>query len=106
MVFTSPLTVKVYEEVKEKRLQEVDLETGRKTSYVEEERYEVLDLTGDTPGRRGSQRTPLQPLPGQTSVAANTSNTSKDLKAPLKSPLPVPDHDPLHCFHNQGIVSF
>ena len=72
MVFTSPLTVKVYEEVKEKRMEEVDLETGRRRSFVEVERYEVLDLTGDTPGRRGSQRTPLQPLPSQTSEAATT----------------------------------
>ena len=69
MVFTSPLTVKVYEEVKEKRKEEVDLETGRRRSFVEEVRYEVLDLTGDTPGRRGSQRAPLQPLPCQNSKA-------------------------------------
>ena len=94
MVFTSPLTVKVYEEVKEKRKEEVDLETGRRTSFVEEVRYEVLDLTGDTPGRRESQRAPLQPLPCQSSEAA--ANTSKNIKTsktrgPTKSPLPPLD---------------
>ena len=82
VVFTSPLTLKVYEEVKKKRVKEVDLETGRKTSHVEEERYEVLDLTGDTPGRRGSQRTPLQPLASLIPEAANTSNLRPSLKSP------------------------
>ena len=87
MVFTSPLTVKVYEEVKEKRKEEVDLETGRRTSFVEEVRYEVLDLTGDTPDRRA----PLQPLPCQSSeAAANTSKPSKP-SGPTKSPLPPLD---------------
>ena len=47
MVFTSPLTVKVYEEVKETRKEEVDLETGRRRSWVESREFEVLDLTGE-----------------------------------------------------------
>ena len=85
VVFTSPLTVKVYEEVKEKRKEEVDLETGRRRSYVEEVRYEVLDLTGDTP-ERGNQRTPLQPLPSQNSEAAKIRG--KRPPTPTKSPLP------------------
>ena len=94
VVFTSPLTIKVYEEVKEKRMEEVDLETGRRRSYVEEVRYEVLDLTGDTPGRRGSQRAPLQPLPSQNSEAAKTTKTrgrQPPPPPPTKSPLGVLD---------------
>ena len=90
VVFTSPLTVKVYEEVKEKRKEEVDLETGRRRSFVEEVRYEVLDLTGDTPGKRGSQRAPLQPLPCQNSKAnnsADTAKTSSQQSSIIKSPL-------------------
>ena len=93
VVFTSPLTIKVYEEVKEKRMEEVDLETGRRRSYVEEVRYEVLDLTGDTPGRRGSQRAPLQPLPSQTSEATTNITNTRGRKppSPVKSPLAVLD---------------
>ena len=89
VVFTSPLTVKVYEEVKETRKEEVDLETGRRRSFVEEVRHEVLDLTGDTPERRG-RRAPLQPLPGQNCEAAATTETTKTsrLKSASKSPLP------------------
>ena len=83
--------MKVYEEVKEKRKEEVDLETGRRRSIVEEVRYEVLDLTGDTLERRGSQRVPLQPLASQTSDgAANIPRTSEGLQAPVKSPLADP----------------
>ena len=91
-MFTSPLTVKVYEEVKEKRKEEVDLETGRRRSIVEEVRYEVLDLTGDTRERRGSQRAPLQPLTCQTSEeVSNIPKTSECLQPqpPVKSPLSI-----------------
>jgi len=61
VVFTSPLYVKVYEEVLKTRKEEVDLETGRRRSFVEEKKFEVLDLTGE----RGSQRTPLRSLDRQ-----------------------------------------
>ena len=88
VIYTSPLTVKVYEEVKEKRKEEVDLETGRRTSFVEVERYEVLDLTGATPKRRESQRTPLQSLPGQNSEATTNSNITKTTK--IRGRLPPP----------------
>ena len=67
VVFTSPLTIRVTEEVSRTRKVEVDLETGRSKSFVEESRFEVLDLTGDTPSGRGSQRTPLGTLRNQPS---------------------------------------
>ena len=67
VVFTSPLTIRVTEEVSRTRKVEVDLETGRRKSFVEESRFEVLDLTGDTPSGRGSQRTPLGTLRNQPS---------------------------------------
>ena len=99
----------MYEEVKQKRTEEVDLETGRRRSHVEEVRYEVLDLTGETPGRRGSQRTPLQPLPSQISEGStNTLNISKALTpTPVKSPQPAqdPDQSIICLSHTWGILS-
>jgi len=76
VVFTSPLYVKVYEEVLKTRKEEVDLETGRRRSFVEEKKFEVLDLTGE----RGSQRTPLRSLDRQLarSSAPNTPHLQPD----------------------------
>ena len=45
--FSSPLTVKVRKEVARERREELDLETGRRRSWVETREYEVLDLTGN-----------------------------------------------------------
>ena len=78
VVFTSPLTIRVTEEVSRTRKVEVDLETGRLKSFVEESRFEVLDLTGDTPSGRGSQRTPLGTLRNQASTPANISPAIQD----------------------------
>ena len=78
VVFTSPLTIRVTEEVSRTRKVEVDLETGRSKSFVEESRFEVLDLTGDTPSGRGSQRTPLGTLRNQASTPANISPAIQD----------------------------
>ena len=46
--FSSPYQVKICKEKLVHRREEVDIETGRRRSWVEEER-EVYDLTGDTP---------------------------------------------------------
>ena len=45
--FSSPLTVKVRKEVARERREELDLETGRRRSWVETREFEVLDLTGN-----------------------------------------------------------
>ena len=46
--FSSPLTVRVRKEVARERREELDLETGRRRSWVESREFEVLDLTGET----------------------------------------------------------
>jgi len=47
--FSSPLRVRVLKEVERVRREEVDLDTGRRRSWLETNEYEVLDLCGDTP---------------------------------------------------------
>ena len=84
VVFTSPLTVQVYEEVTKTRKEEVDLDTGRRRSFVEEKRFEVLDLTGETPRRRGSQRTPLRSLNNQLETRRHSSKEITPLNERLQ----------------------
>ena len=50
--FSSPYCVKIKKEVIEKRKVEVDLETGRKKSWVESLEQEVLDLTGEASAKK------------------------------------------------------
>ena len=45
--FSSPLILKVRREVARERREEVDLETGRRRSWVETREFEVMDLTGE-----------------------------------------------------------
>ena len=47
--FSSPYQVKICKEKLTHRREEMDIETGRRRSWVEEEEREVYDLTGDTP---------------------------------------------------------
>jgi len=49
--FSSPYQVKICKEKLTHRREEVDIETGRRRSWVEEEEREVFDLTGDTPAK-------------------------------------------------------
>ena len=51
MDFSSPLRVKVVKEVSKQRREEVDLDTGKRRSWVETTEYEVLDLCGETPDK-------------------------------------------------------
>ena len=73
MDFSSPYRVKVMKEVAKQRREEVDLDTGRRRSWVETTEVEVLDLCGELPdrpkpgtmheegeGSRGSFRSPLK----------------------------------------------
>ena len=48
MDYSSPLRVKVVKEVSKQRREEVDLDTGKRRSWVETTEYEVLDLCGET----------------------------------------------------------
>ena len=60
VVFSSPYTVKVRKEVESQRMEEVDLDTGQRRSWVETKDFEVFDLTGETPAKR--RRSPLADL--------------------------------------------
>ena len=57
--FTSPYVVKVTKEKESRRLEEVDLITGRRRSWIETCEHDVIDLTGGTPAKT---RTPLSSL--------------------------------------------
>jgi len=50
--YSSPYRVKVRKEVSKQRKEEVDLETGKRKSWVETTEFEVLDLTGETPAKK------------------------------------------------------
>jgi len=50
--YNSPYRVKVIKEVSKQRMEEVDLETGKRKSWVETTEFEVLDLTGETPVKK------------------------------------------------------
>ena len=84
--FTSPYVVKVMKEKESRRLEEVDLDTGRRRSWIETSEHDVIDLTGGTPVK---VRTPLTNL-GVNSRTNNQHNhkTSPALveKTTLKSP--------------------
>ena len=71
--FTSPYVVKMRKEKETRRLEEVDLDTGRRRSWVETTEHDVIDLTGETPTK---PRTPL------ASLGVNVNYI-----APAKSPL-------------------
>ena len=44
--FSSPISVKIRKEVSKQRKEEVDIETGKRRSWVETKQFDVLDLTG------------------------------------------------------------
>ncbi len=50
--YNSPYRVKVIKEVSKQRMEEVDLETGKRKCWVETTEFEVLQLTGETQLRR------------------------------------------------------
>jgi len=63
--FNSPYRLKVVKEVSKQRKEEVDLETGKRKSWVETTEFEVLDLTGETPAKKKrplETRSPLREL--------------------------------------------
>jgi len=93
--FSSPYTVKVRKEVETQRMEQVDLETGRRKSWVETKEYEVFDLTGETPAR--PKRSPLADKSNKPdNVVTNLARELKafaeedagDLKRKAGTPLP------------------
>ena len=74
--FTSPLTVKITTEVTKTRREEIDLETGRKMSWVETSEREVVDITGASSGRKPmGDRLNLPKVP--TTASATTKDVNK-----------------------------
>ena len=81
--------VKVTKEKESRRLEEVDLDTGRRRSWVETTEHDVIDLTGGTPAKA---RTPLSSLRVNTRTNIQPDSTrrpalvEKTLRSPLLSP--------------------
>jgi len=74
--FSSPYRVKVVKEFSKQRREEVDLETGRRKSWVEVQEFEVFDLTGgDSPAKKVDPREshdPTQPPPPPAPTSPKT----------------------------------
>ena len=68
--YSSPYRVKVVKEVSKQRKEEVDLETGKRKSWVETTEFEVLDLTGETPVKKSKL-----PLSQSQSPLKESNNT-------------------------------
>ena len=75
--FSSPYSVKVRKEVEKQRMEEVDLDTGRRRSWVETKEFEVFDLTGETPAR--PKRSPLSDKSNKPDNVV--TNLARELKA-------------------------
>ena len=78
--FTSPYVVKMRKERETRRLEEVDLDTGRRRSWVETTEHDLIDLTGETPSK---PRTPF------SSLEVNLRPPGL-VEKPLRSPLQDP----------------
>merc|ERR1719449_471104 len=74
--YSSPYRVKVVKEVSKQRKEEVDLETGKRKSWVETTEFEVLDLTGETPVKKS--KLPLSQSKSPLKESNNTGTASKD----------------------------
>jgi len=79
--YNSPYRVKVVKEVSKQRKEEVDLETGKRKSWIETTEFEVLDLTGETPVKKTRQPLANSPL---TEVNKDTMVSGKAKKTPAK----------------------
>ena len=86
MQFTSPYVVKMRKEKETRRLEEVDLDTGRRRSWLETTEHDVVDLTGETPVKA---RTPLSSLrvKSRDNIQQDSSLTPALVEKQQKSPL-------------------
>ena len=90
--FTSPYVVKMRKEKETRRLEEVDLDTGRRRSWVETTEHDVIDLTGETPTK---PRTPLASLGvNVNSIAPALVEKPQKQKSPLLNPAAAFCFDP------------
>ena len=81
--------VKVRKEKESRRLEEVDLDTGRRRSWVETTEHDVIDLTGETPNKNRTPLTSLQ-VNSRTSIHQDLKRTPALVEKPPKSPLLSP----------------
>jgi len=94
--YSSPYRVKVVKEVSKQRREEVDLETGKRKSWIETKEFEVLDLTGETPVKKAL---PLikSPLGDANNKLTVTAGNKSELRK-KNSPLPLNhENDPGTC---------
>merc|ERR1712059_51183 len=103
--FSSPYRVKVVKEFTKQRKEEVDLETGKRKSWVEVQEFEVFDLTGgDTPAKKVDPRkisNTEENLGNTEKVSTNTEDyQTKEVDTPpprAPSALPFLQTDPNIC---------
>ena len=93
--FPSPYKVQVQVEVVEHRREEVDIETGRRRSWVEVEEREVLDLTGAPlvnlpPCKGGAQARPSPRVVGEESEEEEESKEEEESEEAQARPSPNP----------------
>ena len=83
--YSSPYRVKVVKEVSKQRREEVDLETGKRKSWIETKEFEVLDLTGETPVKKALPLTksPLGDANNKSTVTADIKSNSRKNDSPL-----------------------
>ena len=75
--FSSPYRVKVVKEVEKQRMEEIDLDTGRRRSWIQTKEVEIYDLTGDTPAK-----------PARSPMTEKSNNIVMNLAKELKAPSP------------------
>jgi len=73
--FSSPYSVCIKKEIVKKRNVEVDLETGRKKSWVETMEQEIVDLTGETSANKPI-RSPMMDRTNLLNVQAQPHNST------------------------------
>lgn len=86
--YNSPYRVKVIKEVAKQRKEEVDLETGKRKSWVETTEFEVLDLTGDTPAKKSRLSLSKSPLK-ESNKGKEVEKVKKSLAAVTKQAAPA-----------------
>jgi len=80
--YSSPCRVKVVKEQTRHRREEVDLETGKRRSWVEVEEFEVFDLTGDTPAKTEKSNDSNEEDLKKSSLGSNENDLNKPTTSP------------------------
>eukprot|EP00088_Acartia_fossae_P065162 TRINITY_DN8029_c0_g1_i1.p1 TRINITY_DN8029_c0_g1~~TRINITY_DN8029_c0_g1_i1.p1 ORF type:complete len:255 (-),score=37.38 TRINITY_DN8029_c0_g1_i1:173-937(-) len=84
--FSSPLQVRIITEVTKTRREEIDLETGRKKSWVETSEREVVDITGTTSARKPLGERSNIPRPVRTATTKDATKLAPEVIDLTESP--------------------